>query len=71
MRKAHVAANRGGTTTITANVSCQLTTPSTISTPPKVKKLTTAWIRPVWRSELRASTSVVIRVITRPPSSRS
>ena len=46
-------------------------TASTISTPTKLNRLTTALMSPVWSSWDSASTSVVIRVMIRPAISRS
>ena len=44
---------------------------SAISTPKNVISELTMVIRPVWKNEDSASTSVVIRVMIRPASSRS
>jgi hypothetical protein len=46
-------------------------TNSATSTPSSVSTLTTAVVRPVCRNDDSASTSVVIRVMIRPASSRS
>ena len=44
---------------------------SATATPTTVSRLTTAWASPVCRNVESASTSVVIRVMIRPDSSRS
>ncbi len=60
-----------GSTANTNSASWTSRTSSTMKIPKKVSRLTTAVTTPVCRKELSASTSVVIRVMIRPPSSRS
>ena len=64
-------ATSGGSTAAAASASGGDRMTSHTSTPTQVRTLTTAVISPVCTSWLSASTSVVIRVITRPASSRS
>ena len=55
----------------TTRPSSTLMTSSAISTPKNVSTELTMVISPVWKNEDSASTSVVIRVMIRPASSRS
>ena len=66
-----VASTSGGTSTSTPSVNGQLMRLSTTSTPTKLRMLTSAVMRPVCSSCANASTSVVMRVMIRPDSSRS
>ena len=61
----------GGMIVSTASVSCGLMMNSAISTPTNVSALTNALMRPLCNRFDSVSTSVVMRVITRPAISRS
>ena len=60
-----------GSTATSTNASSTSKRNSATSTPVRVSTLTTAVVSPVCRNADSASTSVVIRVMIRPPSSRS
>lgn len=70
-RKITVATARGGTTASATSPSAGSVTSSAAAMPTTVSTLTTAVEAPVWMKEDSASTSVVIRVMMRPDSSRS
>ena len=70
-RKTTVATISGGRVAKTIRASCTSMTSSATRMPKKVSRLTTAVTRPVWRKLDSASTSVVMRVMIRPVSSRS
>ena len=61
----------GGMIVSTASVSCALKKNITISTPTRLRMLTSALMSPLWSRFESVSTSVVMRVITRPAISRS
>jgi hypothetical protein len=70
-RKKNVARTSGGSVAKTIRASCTSITSRATMMPKKVTTETKAVTRPVWRKVDRASTSVVIRVMIRPVSSRS
>lgn len=70
-RKKNVPMTSGGRVTKTTSASCTSITSSAPMMPKKVTTETKAVTRPVWRNVDSASTSVVIRVMIRPVSSRS
>ncbi len=70
-RKTTVATTRIGITASATRASSRSVTSSAVATPTSVSRATTAWASPVCRNVESASTSVVIRVMIRPPSSRS
>ena len=70
-RKISVATISTGITANETSASSRSVTSSATATPRTVSRLTTACAMPVCRNDESASTSVVIRVMIRPPSSRS
>ena len=70
-RNSTVATTSTGSTASATSASSGSVTSSATATPTTVSRLTTAWASPVCRNVDSASTSVVIRVMIRPDSSRS
>jgi len=66
-----VAAISSGRTASATSASSTSVSSSATVTPTTVSRLTMAWARPVCRNVDSASTSVVMRVMIRPDSSRS
>ena len=71
LRYSHVATNSGGSTAAAASASSGERSTRNTNTPTEVIAATTAVTSPVWMSCESASTSVVMRVMIRPSSSRS
>lgn len=71
LRKKYVPTIRTGSVAKTTSASWRSMASSTPMMPKKVTTETKAVTRPVWRKVESASTSVVIRVMIRPVSSRS
>ncbi len=70
-RKISVATTSGGMTASATSASVTSVATSATVIPRTVRTLTTAVDIPVWMNDDNASTSVVIRVMMRPDSSRS
>lgn len=70
-RNSSVATASGGMRSSTGSIRRQLMIVRATSTPKKLMRLTSALTRPLCRSCDWASTSVVMRVMTRPAISRS
>ncbi len=70
-RNHSVAASSGGTTASATSPRVRSVASRATEIPASVSTLTTAVDNPVWMNDESASTSVVIRVMMRPDSSRS